>query len=147
MRQTRLILTALALAALASPVLAQELTELAEDQPLPPAVEIALHDALQPDEVLDLVRRWQGDLIGDAAPDLVVQAAIATGGGNAVYLRHWIFEARGQDFVPWQELTLPDGIKSGRRDGSNLVLQLYKYLPEDPSCCPSAEEELRLPLN
>jgi hypothetical protein len=132
---------------LAMPAMAQDLAELPEDQPLPPGVAITLKASLQPDDLLDRVRRWQGDLVGDAMPDQIVQAAIATGGGNAVYLRHWIFQASDQGFLPVQMLDLPSGIISARRDGGDLVLQLYKYLPDDPRCCPSGQEEMRLPLD
>lgn len=130
------------------PALAQDMTELAADQPLPASVATLLQSTLQPDEALDLVRLWQGDLIGDPAPDLLVQAAISfTGGGNAFVLRHWIFVAQGTDFAVAQTLTLPDGIKSAARDGRDLVLQLYAYEPADPQCCPSGQTEMRLPLD
>lgn len=93
-----------------------------------------MQSTLHNGELLDRVRRWQGDLVCDATPDQVVQAAIAfAGGGTAVFLAHWVFEGRGQDFVLSQTMDLPGGIRSARRDGATLVLQLYK--------------EIRLPLN
>jgi hypothetical protein len=131
---------------LAAPALAQDLTELPEDQPLPPSVATVLAGAVQADEVLDRVRRWQGDLTGDATPDQLVQAAIATGGGNAVYLRHWIFAGQGQDFAPVLQMNLARGIKSASRDASGLLVTLYKLLPDDPMCCPSGEETVIIPL-
>ena len=129
-----------------APAAAQVLSELPEDQAVPPSIEAGINASLQSGEILDLVRRWQGDLVGDAEPDQVVQAAIAVGDGNAAFLRQWIFERRGDDYVALPPLDLPNGIKAARREGQDLVLTLYKALPEDPLCCPSAEEEVRVPL-
>ena len=129
-----------------APAIAQVLPEVPEDQAMPPSIEAAITASLHSGEVLDLVRRWQGDLVGDAKPDQVVQAAVGVGGGNALLLRQWIFERRGEDYVALPPLELPNGIKAARREGQDLVLTLYKALPEDPLCCPSDEEEVRVPL-
>ena len=137
---------ALALACLGGVARGQDLVELSEQDAMPGSIATALQAELSADEVLDRVRRWQGDLVGDATADQIVQAAIATGGGNAYYLRHWIFQADARGFVPVQEIVLPDGIISARREGSDLVLTLYLSLPEDPRCCPSGQQEVRLPL-
>ena len=149
MRQSRVALpfVALSFAVLGAPAFSQDLTEIPENLRLPTSIKATVNSTLETGEVLDRIRRWEGDLVGDKAPDQVVQAAIAVGGGNAIYLRHWIFERRGQGFVPFRQLDLANGIKAARRDGRDLVLMLYMALPEDPLCCPSGEEEVRVPLN
>lgn len=67
------------------PAFAQEFPEV---DMVPPGVMAAVQAAADPGKIVDRVRLWQGDLTGDAQPDLVVQAAYANqGGGNAVWLR------------------------------------------------------------
>ena len=129
------------------PAAAQEMTEIPEETTVPPSIEATLQAAGGTDQYLDRVRRWQGDLLGDSAPDQVVQAAFGfSSGGNAVILHQWVFESRGAEFVVIQDLSLQGGIKSATRDGSDLVLTLYKLLPDDPMCCPSGEEQQRIAL-
>ena len=149
MRQSRvaLLFAALSFPVLGAPAHSQDLTEIPEDLRLPTSIEATLNGTLEAGDVLDRIRRWEGDLVGDPGPDQVVQAAISVGGGNAIYLRQWIFERRGKGFVPLRQLDLADGIKAARRDGHDLVLLLYKTLPDDPLCCPSGEEVVRVPLN
>ena len=129
------------------PATAQEMTALDEALPLPGDIHAVLDASLASDQLLDRVKRWEGDLTHDGAPDQLVQAAIAfQGGGNAVILRHWIFTAEGNGFRPLQELELPHGVISATLTGAGLDLRLYKAMDGDPSCCPSGEEALTLPL-
>jgi hypothetical protein len=136
----------LALATTAT-ALAQELPELPEAEPLPPTIEASLLGTLASDEILDRVRRWEGELYGDATPDQLVQATIAfKGGGNAYYLRHWIFVGAGDGYSIMIPITLDNGLRSVRLDGGDLVLTTYKYLDGDPNCCPSGSATVRMPL-
>ncbi|MBT9243965.1 LppP/LprE family lipoprotein [Gemmobacter fulvus] len=124
---------------LASPALAQELVEVS-DIPATVSADLAAPDTP------DYVRAWSGDLTGDGLADLLVQAAYPMGGGNAAMLAHVIYQAEGTGFTRLREMTLPQGIKSARREGTDLVVTMFRYLPEDPHCCPSGEDDLRLPL-
>lgn len=134
-------------ALLASPVAAQELRALPEDQPLHMAEQVVIDAAAAEDERFEMARVWEGDFLGGAEPDHLLQAAYSVGGGNAVILRHWLMEGRADELTVLQELSLPDGVKSARREGDELVLVVYKLLPADPACCASGEEEFRFPLN
>ena len=127
------------------PAFAQELPEV---DMVPPGVMAAVLAAADLGEIVDRVRLWQGDLNGDAQPDLVVQAAYANqGGGNAVWLRQWIFAASGAGYDAVRTLDLPDGIKAVRRAGADLVVTTYSFQPGDPRCCPTGQAETRVALD
>ena len=141
----RLTLPLLILSAL--PAMAEEMAEIDESLPLPGDIQAVLEASLASDEMLDRVRRWQGDLNADGAPDQLVQAAIAfQGGGNAVVLGHWLFLADGNGFAPLRALELPHGVIAASVSEGALQLRLYKALDGDPTCCPSGEESLTIPL-
>ena len=131
----------------ALPAMAQEMTPLDESLALPGDIQAVLDASLATDQLLDRVRRWEGDLTGDGAADQLVQAAVAVqGGGNAVTLRHWLFAAEGNGFSPMKGLDLPHGVIAATRIAGALELRVYKALDSDPSCCPSSEETLTIPL-
>ncbi|OYX25385.1 MAG: hypothetical protein B7Z10_06435, partial [Rhodobacterales bacterium 32-66-7] len=114
MEHSMRLFPAVALAlALSPPVHAQSLTELSAEAPMPPEIMASLTDQLAEDEVLDFVRRWEGDITGDAIPDQLVQAAmVGKEGGNAWWLRHYIFIGGEGGFPAFFPLNLDDGIIS-----------------------------------
>lgn len=136
------LLPAVAAVICASAATAQEMTPVTDL----PAAALAI---LSQESAPEFTRGWEADLDDDGDADLLTQAAYAAAddGGNAAILKQMILRRDGADFQPWQEIALPDGIKSARRDGASLVLTLYAYQPEDPQCCPSGESEMTLPLD
>lgn len=135
----RLALAALALLPLPAP--AQELSPV---EPLPAAALALLSETGAPEHSTG----WQGDLDGDGDADLLAQGAYTTGdGGNAATLKQMLLRAEGEGYSLWREIVLPEGVKSARLEAGALILTLYKYLPDDPHCCPSGEEPFRLPLD
>lgn len=139
----RLLLPAALLIA-ATPLAAQDL------QPVDPPPEAVLA-ILSQTEAPEFVLGWQGDLDGDGDADLLTQAAYAeAGGGNTAVLRQMVLRREGESWTVWQEFVAPDGIKSAMLGtgaaGSELVLTVFSYQPDDPHCCPSGTSEMRLPL-
>lgn len=145
MPMTRPGLLAVALTTLGGPALAQDpAQDLTRIDQLPPAALSHLSITATPDFSLG----WEGDLDGDGDADLLAQAAYPAGeGGNAAVLRQMLLRREGEGYSLWREVALPEGIKSARREGRDLALTLYQYLPDDPHCCPSGETPFRLPLD
>jgi hypothetical protein len=133
--------------ALASPALAQEMRQIPDSDPIPEAISASIQAGLSPDELLDSIRRWEGNLVGDATPDQLVQAAFSMNGGNGVFVRHWIFSGAPGGFTSYFPVELPGGILSAAIDGNDLVITVARLLDGDPRCCPSGTEVHRMPLN
>jgi hypothetical protein len=98
----------------------QDLREVPETEAVPASVAASIEASTSPDEFQTGLRRWEGNMVGDATPDYLVEAWFSPVGGNAFYPRHYIFIA--------------------------LVFTLSTYLPSDARCCPSGVETLRMPL-
>lgn len=144
----RQLLLAFACAALPGSGFAQDLTELPDDTALPAPMQQVVTDAQSEGDTVELVRRWQGDVTGDGAPDTLLQAVYGIGGGgNATISAHWLFDGHDDSARLIRELLLPESVKAARVEGRDLVLTLYLSLPDDAHCCPSGEQVERIPLN
>jgi hypothetical protein len=142
----RPVLAVLLCLGLPSALWSQDLRAVSQDVPLPPAVVTTLAATVAEDEILDLVLRWEGDLAGDTTPDLLVQAAYGAKGGNAIFLRHWIFIGAGDSFGAYFPITLAGSIQTARIEGSDLVISVSSYRDGDARCCPSGTDLHRFPL-
>lgn len=127
------------------PALAQEI---APAEPAPSVFEEYLSTHAPAGEVVDLVRAWPVDADGRAPTDYLVQSAYASaGGGNAYWLRHFIFVARPDGaFQPVEIPEMTSGIKAVRQQPGGLALVLYEYLDGDARCCPTGTSEVLLDL-
>ncbi len=126
---------------------AQELRAVPDSEPMPEAVSASVEATMNPDEALNGIRRWEGNIIGDATPDYLVEASFSPVGGNAFYPRHWIFIASPDRFESFFPIELPGSIISAAVEGNALVITVSTYLDNDPRCCPSGTEVVRMPLN
>lgn len=126
---------------------AQGLRVVPESEPVPAAVQASVEASMASDEVLNGIQRWEGNLVGDATPDYLVQAWFSPVGGNAFYPRHWIFIASPDRFEAFFPLELTGSITAAAVEGNALVLTLSTYLANDARCCPSGVEIVRMPLN
>ena len=144
MRQT-LALALLLLSPL--PSQAQALRELPETEPVPATVSASVGASLYPDENLEGLRRWEGNLVGDATPDLLVEAVLSPVGGNAIYARHWIFIGGPGGYGSFFPIELPGTLLTAGIERNALVVTVPRLLPGEPRCCPTGVEAYRLPLN
>lgn len=138
----------LALLILTSPAAyAEALRMVPETEAMPAEVSSSIEAGMDPNEMLTGINRWEGNLAGDATPDYLVEAWFSPVGGNAFYPRHYIFIASLDRFEAFFPLELPGSISAAAVEGNALVLTLTTYLPNDPRCCPSGVEVVRMPLN
>ena len=138
----------LALLLMTSPAaFAQALRMVPETEAMPAEVTSSIEAGMYSDEILNGINRWEGDLVGDATPDYLVEAWFSPVGGNAFYPRHYIFIASQDRFESFFPIELPGSISAAAIEGNALVLTLTTYLPNDPRCCPSGIEVVRMPLN
>lgn len=142
----RLALCLVLLLAPAAGARAGALPEVPDSRPIEPAVSASIRAGMASDEMLQGIRRWEGNLVGDATPDYLVEAFFSPIGGNAVYPRHWIFIAAPEGFTSFFPVELPGSIISAAIEGNALVITLSTYRPTDPRCCPTGVEVVRLPL-
>jgi hypothetical protein len=133
--------------AMADPTLAQDMREVPDSERMPDEVSASIRASMASDEVLNGIRRWEGNLVGDATPDYLVEASFSPVGGNAFYPRHWIFIASLDRFEAFFPIELPGSIISAGTEGNALVITVSTYLNTDPRCCPSGVEVVRMPLN
>lgn len=126
---------------------AQELLVVPDTEPVPQAVSTSVAASMASDEVLNGITRWEGNIVGDATPDYLVEASFSPVGGNAFYPRHWIFIASPDGFEAYFPLELPGSIISAAIAGNALVITVSTYLDNDARCCPSGTEVIRMPLN
>lgn len=126
---------------------AQELQRFPETAPLPSAIETAILGELDPSDIFHGASRWEGNLAGDQTPDQLVQAAFSPNGGNGVFVLTWIFVGKGSGFSAMVPVDISNAISSAARDGNDLVVTMTTLLPDDPRCCPTGIEVMRVPLN
>lgn len=131
----------------ATPALSQALRELPETEPVPVTISASVSASLYPDENLEGIRRWEGNLVGDATPDLLVEAVLSPVGGNAIYARHWIFIGGPGGYGSYFPIELPGTLLTAGIDRNALVVTVPRLLPGEPRCCPTGVEAYRLPLN
>jgi hypothetical protein len=143
----RFVLSLLLLFASVSLTSAQVMREVPDSEPMPSAVSASIEASMDPEEILNGIRRWEGNLVGDATPDYLVEASFSPVGGNAFYPRHYIFIASPDRFEAFFPIELPGSIISAGIEGNALVVTVSTYLPSDARCCPSGVEVVRLPLN
>lgn len=141
MRMRLALCLAGALAALGPPVAAQMVAgvELGSTPP-----EIQAYVSSQPNA--DRTRIWVGDFTGDDIADAIEQTAYAYSSGNAVVLVHRIYTGNGRGFSYYNTVALPGGIESALFGRGIIDLTLFKALPQDPRCCPSGRETVRLQI-
>lgn len=127
--------------------LTQTLQEIPNSEPVPKAVSASVSASLFADENLEVIRRWEGNLVGDATPDLLVEAVLYPTGGNAIYARHWIFIGTAGGFASYFPIEIPGTIMTAGIESNALVVTLPRLLPGEPRCCPTGVEAFRMPLN
>jgi hypothetical protein len=124
----------------------QDLREVPETEAVPASVAASIEASTSPDEFQTGLRRWEGNMVGDATPDYLVEAWFSPVGGNAFYPRHYIFIANPDGFDAFFPIQLPGSIIAVAIEANALVFTLSTYLPSDARCCPSGVETLRMPL-
>ena len=130
----------------AAAAFAQSLREVADAEQIPAAISSSIQASMDQNELLHGIRRWEGNLVGDATPDLLVEAFFSPVGGNAVYPRHWIFVGAPSGFSAFFPVELPGSILSAGIEGNAMVITVSTYLDTDARCCPSGVEVIRMPL-
>lgn len=97
-------------------------------------------------ELFDSARAWEVDLEGDGTTEWLVQAAYPFRGGNAVYVRTYLFDGADAGFGTSANIGLDRSLKRVERDGNVLNLVIYELLDNDPRCCPSGESTRTLTI-
>lgn len=125
----------------------QTLPELPQGEPIPETILNSVRASLDGSENLEGIRQWEGNLVGDATPDQLVEAVLSPVGGNAIYARHWIFIGSPGGFASFFPIDLPGTLLTVAIDRNALVVTVPRLLPGEPRCCPTGIETYRLPLN
>lgn len=132
---------------LASAAGAQGLREVPESEAVPAAISASVEAAFTADDVLHGISRWEGNLVGDATPDQLVEAAFSPNGGNGVFVNHWIFVGASGGFSSYFPIELPGSILTAAIEGNDLVITVPRLLPGEARCCPTGTAVHRMPLN
>lgn len=136
MRPIALIACLLPLAALPQAVLAQTLPR--SDAPAPIVAQLR-SEADAGGELFDGAAGWEVDLEGDGTTEWLVQAAYPFRGGNAVYVRTYLFDGADKNFGARADIGLNRSLKRVERAGRDLHLVIYELRDNDPRCCPTGE--------
>jgi hypothetical protein len=125
----------------------QDLRAVPENEPMPAAISASVQAAFVAEDVLHAINRWEANLVGDATPDLLVEAVYSPNGGNGVYADHWIFVGAAGGFSSYFPIEIPGAILIARIEGNDLVFTLPRLKPGEPRCCPTGSAVHRMALN
>jgi len=131
MRLAFAALSLLALPALAGPLLQT-------DAPEPIRAALAA-EAQAEGALLEGAIGWELDLEGDGTTEWLVQGIYPFIGGNAVYVRTFLYDGADTGFATRAEVDLPRSLKAVAQDGPTITLTLYELKQGDPRCCPTGE--------
>ena len=141
------VLCTFALASTAPSVQAAEIAEAENPETaLSPAILQAIASKAPEGMEYSSAHAWQADFDGDQHPDWLVEAVYSYVGGNGYITDHFVFGNTGDGFRALGRLDLENAIKSVDITDDVLTLTLYKYIGDDPRCCPSGETRLRYGL-
>ena len=111
-----------------------------------PILERLQAEAARNGELFDSAAAWEIDLEGDGTTEWLVQAAYPFPGGNAVYVRTYLFDGADQGYGESADIGLDRSLKRVERSGRDLSLVIYEMLPNDARCCPSGESTRTLSI-
>ncbi|MGR3322654.1 MAG: hypothetical protein ACU0DK_12045 [Pseudooceanicola sp.] len=131
----RLALCLLA-ALLPAPALA---ADVALGTPPPPIADALTREAQRNGEAIDGIAAWELDLEGDGTTEWLVQGVYPYTGGNAVYVRTYLFDGADQGYAASADIGLDRSLKRVEQDGRVITLVLFEMLAGDARCCPSGE--------
>ncbi|WP_375173494.1 hypothetical protein [Pseudooceanicola sp.] len=118
------------------PLIAEPLTR---TDPPAPIVDQLRAEAGANGELFDGVSGWPVDLEGDGTMEWLVQAAYPFKGGNAVYVRTYLFDGEDTGYGASADIGLDRSLKRVEQVDGNLHLVIFELLDNDPRCCPSGE--------